>query len=164
MLESMTDRQRQTLSDEATAILCEDDSAGARLYRMCDYLRKRVSSYDWVGFYVVVPGERALVLGPFSGAPTEHLRIAFGQGICGQAADLERTVVVRDVSAEANYLSCSVHVKSEIVVPVLLDGRVIGEIDIDSHRADAFSDRDRTLLECLGAACVELVRQIAPAG
>ncbi|TVQ40605.1 MAG: GAF domain-containing protein [Spirochaetaceae bacterium] len=158
----MTADRLQTLYDEASAILRENGSPGARLHRMCDYLRQRVSRYDWVGFYVAVPGERTLVLGPFSGQPTEHLRIAFGQGVCGQAADREQTVIVQDVAAEKNYLSCSVHVKSEIVVPVFFEGRLIGELDIDSHSAEAFNDHDRALLERLAADGSGLVLQVAP--
>lgn len=162
MLATMTEGQRHTLYQDACAILRENGSAGARLHRMCDYLRQHVTSYDWVGFYVAVPGERTLVLGPFAGEPTEHLRIAFGQGVCGQAADQQCTVVVQDVSAETNYLSCSVHVKSEIVVPVFHQGLVIGELDIDSHQREAFSDHDRVILQRLAAASVALVREIAP--
>jgi len=119
-----------------------------KLHAICALLEKDVAHYDWVGFYVVDPAqERELVLGPFAGAPTEHTRIAFGQGICGQAADTEMTFVIQDVSREANYLSCSPHVKSEIVVPIFKDGAVVGEIDIDSHALAPFTEADNAFLE-----------------
>jgi L-methionine (R)-S-oxide reductase len=119
-----------------------------KLRAICALLEREVAHYDWVGFYLVDPArERELVLGPFVGAPTEHTRIAFGQGICGQAADTEMTFVIQDVSQETNYLSCSPHVKSEIVVPIFKDGAVVGEIDIDSHALAPFTDVDNAFLE-----------------
>ncbi len=119
-----------------------------KLYAICALLEKHVAHYDWVGFYLVDSSrERELVLGPFVGAPTEHTRIAFGQGICGQAADTEMTFVIQDVSQETNYLSCSPHVKSEIVVPIFKDGVVVGEIDIDSHALAPFTKADNAFLE-----------------
>ncbi len=100
---------------------------------------------DWVGFYLVDPHrEERLVLGPFSGEPTEHTSIAFGEGICGQAADTLQVFVVDDVEAESNYLSCSPSVKSEFVAPVMMKGVLVGELDIDSH-TKAASKRGRRL-------------------
>jgi len=120
---------------------------GEALQAICDFLKKDVPHYDWVGFYLTDPNvERQLVLGPFSGAATDHVRIAFGQGICGQAAERKQTFVVPDVSKEQNYLSCSPTVKSEIVLPILKEGEVMGELDIDSHTVDAFSEEDRAFL------------------
>jgi GAF domain-containing protein len=103
-----------------------------------------------VGFYLVDPDSpRELALGPFAGAPTEHVRIAFGRGICGQAAEREETFVVQDVSEQTNYLSCSVHVKSEIVLPVFKDGKLVGELDIDSHVVAPFIGADEAFLEAV---------------
>ena len=90
------------------------------------------------------------------GDPTIHVRIEFGQGICGQAAEREETFVIQDVSKEENYLSCSVNVKSEIVVPIFKDGKVVGEIDIDSHQLAPFSEVDRVYLEKLAEQIAEL--------
>lgn len=108
-------------------------------------MRNHVSYYDWVGFYFVEDGK--LKLGPFVGEPTEHVEIPFGVGICGQAAEREKTFVVQDVSKETNYLSCSPKTKAEIVVPIFKDGRIIGELDIDSHSFSPFSEEDRRFLE-----------------
>ena len=120
-----------------------------KLQAVCELLREQVDHYDWVGFYVTRPGTRELELGPFSGDPTEHVLIPFGRGICGQAAERESTVVVQDVGAESNYLSCSVNVRSEIVVPVIVDGKVQGEMDIDSHALSPFTGEDEKLLQAV---------------
>lgn len=115
-----------------------------------------VSHYDWVGFYLINPEKSdELLLGPFSGEPTEHVRIPVGRGICGQAVATQSVFIVPDVSLEENYLSCSPHVKSEIVVPLTDGEEVWGEIDIDSHTPDAFTPEDRTLLEEVAATLSE---------
>ena len=125
------------------------------LSAVCSLLRQRVDHYDWVGFYLV-DSERMLVLGPYDGAPTEHARIAFGQGICGQAAEREETFVVQDVSREDNYLSCSIDVRSEIVVPIFKDGAVVGELDIDSHQLAPFTELEREYLEKICAMIAKI--------
>ena len=133
-------------------VASEGNTRDEKLHAICELLEREVAHYDWVGFYLVDPArERELVLGPFVGAPTEHTRIAFGQGICGQAADTEMTFVIQDVSQETNYLSCSPHVKSEIVVPIFKDGAVVGEIDIDSRALAPFTDADNVFLEQVAA-------------
>lgn len=120
------------------------------LLHICEILRDNVPHYDWVGFYLVDPeAERELVLGPYVGAPTDHTRIPFGKGICGQAAATENTFIVQDVTLETNYLSCSPDVRSEIVVPILKDGVILGELDIDSHVAAPFTDEDQALLDAV---------------
>ncbi|MDX2062705.1 MAG: GAF domain-containing protein [Bacteroidia bacterium] len=119
-------------------------------------LRNDVPHYDWVGFYLVDPTEdRTLVLGPYAGEPTDHTRIAFGQGICGQAAVTGQNFIVQDVSKETNYLSCSIHVKSEIVLPIFFEGRMTGQIDIDSHSVAPFTAEDE---QFLAAVC----QKVAP--
>ena len=122
-----------------------------KLSLVAHVLRQEVSHYNWVGFYIVDTSSRELVLGPFSGEPTEHVRIPFGKGICGQAAERGKTFLVQDVSEESNYLSCSLKVRSEIVVPVMKDGEVKGEIDIDSHTLRPFTAEDEDLLSRIAA-------------
>ncbi len=95
--------------------------------------------------------DQVLVVGPYVGAPTPHVRIPVNQGICGAAVASGETVIVDDVSADPRYLSCSIETKSEIVVPIYAHGKVIGEIDIDSHDAGAFSEADRVFLEEVAA-------------
>jgi GAF domain-containing protein len=104
--------------------------------------------YNWTGFYMLDPANpQTLVLGAFVGEPTQHVRIPVSQGICGAAVASGETVIVDDVNADPRYLSCSIRTKSEIVVPIRAHGRVVGEIDIDSHTPAAFSAIDRSFLE-----------------
>lgn len=104
--------------------------------------------YNWTGFYMLDPDDPStLVLGPFRGAPTPHVRIPVTQGICGAAVAQNSTVIVDDVNADPRYLACSLETRSEIVVPIRAHGAVIGEIDIDSHDPAPFSAHDRQFLE-----------------
>src|SRR5271169_5029679 len=108
-------------------------------------LQRERPHYNWVGIYLLEKGE--LVLGPFVGKPTPHTRIPLNKGICGAAASTGKTVIVDDVNADPRYLACSLETRSEIVVPIMRDGKVRGEIDIDSHFPAAFSPEDRALCE-----------------
>jgi L-methionine (R)-S-oxide reductase len=130
------------------------------LQLLCDLLHEEVPHYDWVGFYLVAPGGEMLVLGPYQGASTDHVRIPRGVGVCGQAAERGETIIVPDVRQEGNYLACSIHVRSEIVVPVLVGSTVIAEIDIDSHSPAAFTEEDRLFLEALAPLTVAHVPPI----
>jgi GAF domain-containing protein len=108
----------------------------------------RLPHYNWTGFYWLDPGDaEMLVLGAYVGEPTPHVRISVSQGICGAAAASGETVVVDDVNADPRYLSCSIRTKSEIVVPIRAHGKVVGEIDIDSHTPAAFTEIDRGFVE-----------------
>jgi GAF domain-containing protein len=132
------------------------------LQKITDYLAQNSDNCDWAGYYLVDPGSpRELVLGPFSGEPTEHRRIAFGEGVCGRAAETERTIVVDDVGEEENYLACSPEVGSEIVVPVFHEGVLVGELDIDSHEKEAFTEKHRAFLEWVADATAKLVSRLA---
>jgi GAF domain-containing protein len=134
----------------AQAILDSDKDREDKLQDICELLDEEVEIFDWTGFYMVDPeADRELVLGPFVGDPTDHTRIPFGRGICGQAAETKETFVVQDVSKADNYLSCSIHVNAEIVVPIMKGDEVIGELDIDSHTKDSITDEHRELLENL---------------
>ena len=116
------------------------------LRSVVDVLHDQFDHYSWVGIYLVEGDD--LVLGPWKGPEaTEHGRIPVGRGICGAAAATGRTEVVDDVNADPRYLSCFSSTRSEIVVPIAHEGRVVGEIDIDSDRPAAFSQDDRALLE-----------------
>jgi L-methionine (R)-S-oxide reductase len=117
-------------------------------------LHESMLKYNWVGFYLLdrESTEPVLLLGPFEGAMTPHTRIPLNQGICGAAASTGKTVVVDDVHADPRYLACSLETKSEIVAPVFAKGRVVGELDIDSHFPAAFTIEDRQLVENCAAA------------
>ncbi|HEY0265080.1 MAG TPA: GAF domain-containing protein [Granulicella sp.] len=113
-----------------------------------DIIPQSLSYYNWTGFYMLDPDDpKTLVLGPFRGAPTEHVRIPVSRGVCGAAVAQNDTVIVDDVHADPRYLACSLETKSEIVVPIRVHGVVVGEIDIDSHTPAAFSAQDKEFLE-----------------
>jgi L-methionine (R)-S-oxide reductase len=128
-----------------TDVLAEIEHAGD-LQEIVDLLHDNVDHYSWVGIYLVEGDE--LVLGPWKGPQaTAHVRIPIGQGICGAAAASGKTEIVDDVNADPRYLSCFVSTRSEIVVPISHEGRVVGEIDIDSDDPAAFDAHDRSFLE-----------------
>ena len=133
-------------------------SLNDKLIKICELLKAEVTYYDWVGFYFVDKyKEDELILGPFAGEPTEHPKITFGKGVCGQVAEQRKTIIVQDVSKDKNYLTCNINVKSEIVVPILKSGNIIGEIDIDSYKPSAFSDADKKFLEKVAKITKELL-------
>lgn len=115
-------------------------------FQICDLLKKEVYHYDWVGFYILDKEKNELVLGPFVGKPTQHTHIAVGKGICGQVAENAQTMIVQDVTQVENYISCGLEVQSEIVVPVIKNGKFVAEIDIDSHSPAPFSAEDELFL------------------
>ena len=126
-----------------------------KLLRICQLLDQEYSYFNWTGFYFRNGDKEELILGPYVGAATDHTVIPFGKGICGQVAVSNETFVVPDVWEQDNYLACSLETKAEIVVPIIKDGVNIGQIDIDSHKKDPFTDKDRELLEWL---CAELAK------
>lgn len=111
-------------------------------------LYKCFGHYSWVGIYLLRDNE--LRLGPWKGkAPTQHTVIPLGKGICGIAATTCKTEIIDEVRSDDRYLACFPETRSEIVVPIKKEGRVIGEIDIDSEKAFAFQKDDRRFLEAL---------------
>jgi GAF domain-containing protein len=103
---------------------------------------------NWAGFYLLRKGE--LVLGPFQGRPA-CIRIPVGRGVCGTAAERRETVVVEDVELFPGHIACDSASRSEIVVPLIVDGELIGVLDLDSPVAARFNDEDREGLERLAA-------------
>lgn len=125
------------------------------LSQTAELLRTDIFHYDWVGFYMLDSTKKMLVLGPYSGKPTEHTHIPVGKGICGQVADSKRSMIVQDVTQQDNYIACSIDVQSEIVVPILKDGNFVAEIDIDSHAYAPFSDEDEQFLMAISRELAE---------
>jgi L-methionine (R)-S-oxide reductase len=121
--------------------------------RVVEILKARLPAYTWVGIYQLIGDE--LVLGPFRGKPSPHTRIPLGRGICGAAATGRATIVVDDVHSDPRYLACSIETQSEIVVPIMRNGTVLGEIDVDSDAPAAFGQRDRDLIERAAALLAE---------
>lgn len=130
-----------------TAIIENNNSISKKLQFICDLLKQEIEYYDWVGFYFKNGNKAELKLAVFSGKPTEHTIIPFGKGICGQVAVSNKNFIVPNVEDQDNYISCGFKVKSEIVIPIFVNGKNIGQIDIDSHSIDPFSDDDVLLLE-----------------
>ena len=145
----------------ATADLLRDLESDAKelkpdelMRRVCEQLA-RLPNFNWVGFYMLAQEacHKVLLLGPYVGAPTPHVKISLNQGICGAAVSQGQTIVVDDVNADPRYLACSLETKSEIVAPIRVRGEIVGEIDIDSHTRAAFGSEERQLVE----RCADLV-------
>jgi L-methionine (R)-S-oxide reductase len=127
-----------------------------KLLQLCHLLNDNIDYYDWVGFYFRNGEKEELILGPYAGEATDHTVIPFGKGICGQVAISNKNFVVPDVSAQDNYIACSLTVKSEIVVPLFVNGENIGQIDIDSEVLDAFTELDERFLEFVNEEVAKL--------
>lgn len=146
------------LRKEVTEILSSDKATvEERLTELCELLKAEVDYYTWVGFYFKNGDKNELKLGPFAGEPTDHTIIPFGRGICGQVAVSNKNFVVPDVSAQDNYIACSIHVKAEIVVPLFKNGENIGQIDIDSNTPDPFTEEDERFLEFVNEKVAEIL-------
>lgn len=140
----------QLLKKEIDYLASTALSAEELMQGMVEKLNQRMLKYNWVGFYMLESNPvqpPVLVLGPFVGAMTPHTRIPLNQGICGAAASSGKTVVVHDVNSDPRYLACSIETQSEIVVPVFVRGKAVGELDIDSHFPSAFGPDDQELVE-----------------
>jgi len=127
-----------------------------KLLNICELLSNSIDYYNWVGFYFANPETKTLHLGPYVGAETDHTVIPFGKGICGQVAVSNENFVVPDVAAQDNYIACSFTVKSEIVVPLFVNGENIGQIDIDSHVLNPFTEEDERFLEFVNEEIAKL--------
>ena len=140
-----------SLLDDITRAIGHAPDGLAAMRETVTLLKTRLPHYTWAGIYLL-EGEE-LVLGPYLGKPSPHTRIPLGRGICGAAATERATIVVDDVNSDPRYLACSIETRSEIVVPIMTaDGRVLGELDIDSDQPAAFGAADRELLEAVAAS------------
>jgi L-methionine (R)-S-oxide reductase len=116
--------------------------------RICKRLNESMLKYSWVGFYLIdAKDPKMLVLGPYAGTMTPIPRIRLEEGICGAVVTTGATIVVNDVSKDVRYLAGSHEIKSEIAVPVFVNKKVVGNLDIDSHFLSAFGNEDRSLVE-----------------
>ncbi|RUA15675.1 MAG: GAF domain-containing protein [Flavobacteriia bacterium] len=147
-----------SLRPKVLSILNEKSkSVDTRLGEICELLKSNVPYYDWVGFYFKNGDKQELKLGPYAGAPTDHTIIPFGKGICGQVALSNQNFVVPDVSAQDNYIACSITVKAEIVVPLFVNGENVGQIDIDSNTPDPFTAEDERFLEFINQEVAKIL-------
>jgi len=130
-----------------TIVSQQNTELNDKLKEICQLLESNITHYNWVGFYFKNGDKQELKLAEFSGEPTEHVIIPFGKGICGQVAVSNENFIVQDVTSQDNYISCGWKVKSEIVIPIFVNGENIGQIDIDSHTVNPFTSDDESLLE-----------------
>lgn len=149
----MTATQSKLL-EEFVAYAKVAPNAEILMKHVADELHEKMTRYNWVGFYVVDPSDpNYLIVGPFAGSFTPNVRIPLGKGLCGAAAATGRVVVVDDVTKDPRYLPGSSMVKSEVVVPIFANKKVIAELDAESYFANTFTDDERKFVE----ACAEVV-------
>jgi L-methionine (R)-S-oxide reductase len=150
---------REQVLKEIHAYADHEDDLVAVQANIAAVLKAHQPHYAWVGFYMFGHDPQEMVLGPYQGPPTCTTRLPMGAGICGLAARERQTIVLSDVRTDPRYIACSPAVRSEIVVP-LLDGELIlGVLDVDSDRLDAFGPEDQVLLECVASYVVEKYRR-----
>lgn len=147
----------QELHKRIDVIVDSTISTEEKLQKVCQLLSDEIDYYNWVGFYFKNGDKNELKLGPYVGAETDHTIIPYGKGICGQVAESNQTFVVPDVYAQDNYLACSIETKAEIVVPIFKNGENIGQIDIDSHTINPFTDDDTKLLDYICKRISEII-------
>lgn len=138
---------REAVIARVRSLVASDQSEDAILQETVRLLQETQPGWNWVGVYLLV-GD-TLVLGPYVGKPTEHVRIAVGTGVCGTAVAEDTNIVVDDVRTRENYLACSLETCSEIVVLIRDDAGIVGQFDIDSDHVGTFSARDEALLTTL---------------
>lgn len=139
-----TEQQYNMLGKQLDALLSGESNVMANLSNASALLNQFFDRINWVGFYMMDEGE--LVLGPFQGLPA-CVRIPVGRGVCGTTVAKKETMVVPDVHAFPGHIACDAASQSEIVVPMIKNGEVIGVLDIDSPEKDRFHEEDRQGLE-----------------
>ncbi|EEL48934.1 MULTISPECIES: GAF domain-containing protein [Bacillus cereus group] len=138
------EQQYETVIKQLDALLTGEPNVIANLANASALLNQFLERINWVGFYVTEGSE--LVLGPFQGMPA-CVRIPFGRGVCGVAAETKTTQLVADVHQFPGHIACDSASNSEIVVPIIKEGNVIGVLDIDSPEKNRFDEVDQHYLE-----------------
>jgi L-methionine (R)-S-oxide reductase len=158
---SMNSRDRSKLRAEVEALVASDAPDDEVLEDVVRLVHEAHPRWDWSGIYLLVDG--TLVVGPFAGLeePPEHSRIEVGDGVCGTAVAQDRNQLVDDVRELDNYLACSLSTRSELVVLIREDGRIVGQFDIDSDERGAFTQEDEALLEELATVVAPRVASLA---
>ena len=132
------------LSKQLDALLTGESNLYANLSNTSALLNQFFDRINWVGFYLIEDGE--LVLGPFQGLPA-CVRIQLGKGVCGTSVTNKKSIIVPDVQAFPGHIVCDAASRSEIVIPIIKEGQVLGVLDIDSPELDRFTESDRAGLE-----------------
>lgn len=149
---------REDLRSETERLIASDGGDEDVLNEVVRLVHDAHPSWDWSGIYVMKGG--VLELGPKT-APADHSRIEVGEGVCGTAVAEDRNQVVEDVREVENYLACSIHTRSEIVVLIRHQGEIVGQFDIDSDTVGAFTAEDEALLEEIGEVAAPRVASLA---
>ena len=124
-------------------------------------LHEKMTRYNWVGFYLVDPADDGfLLVGPFVGSFTPNARIPLSKGLCGAAASSGQIVVVHDVSKDPRYLAGSSMVKCEIVVPIFVNKKLAGELDVESYFVGTFTEPEQQFV----ATCASIVGEFLKKG
>ncbi|MEX1222573.1 MAG: GAF domain-containing protein [Idiomarina sp.] len=144
----------QDLITQAEAITGDEPNLIANLANISALVYDQLDNVNWAGFYLT-EGEDTLVLGPFQGK-VACIRIAFGSGVCGTAAATQETQLVADVHAFAGHIACDAASESEVVVPIMVAGKVVAVLDIDSPSQGRFSESDAAGLTALGKVIEKL--------
>lgn len=143
-----TDRNEaySLLIKQLSALLEGETNTTANLANASALLNQFLDRVNWVGFYTFEEESNQLVLGPFQGLPA-CVRIPLGRGVCGTSAQNQETLVVKDVHEFPGHIACDAASQSEIVVPLVKDGKLLGVLDIDSPEKARFDEMDRENLE-----------------
>lgn len=136
--------QNSTLCQSLEGLIQGEPDFIANLANASSLLFHSMEHVNWLGFYLLKEG--TLVLGPFQGK-TACIRIALGRGVCGTAAEQRKTILVKDVHEFPGHIACDAASRSELVVPMIKNGELIGVLDIDSPRTNRFDEKDRILME-----------------
>jgi L-methionine (R)-S-oxide reductase len=143
ILQGPKEEQYQSITQQIEGLLTGEDDLVANLANVAAALKEQFG-WLWVGFYLVKKYE--LVLGPFQG-PVACTRIQKGRGVCGTCWEQAKTLIVPDVEKFSGHIACSSASKSEIVVPVIVNGEVVGVLDVDSQELNQFDETDALHLE-----------------
>ena len=152
MLYSEKESLYQTINEQLSYLLEGEPNVLANLSNASALLKTSFPNTVFAGFYLFDGNE--LILGPFQGG-VSCVRIALGKGVCGESAASRQTVIVGDVKTYPNYISCDSSARSEIVVPMVKEGRLLGVLDIDSSLVDDYDDLDLKYLEEFVAILLE---------
>lgn len=147
------------LAAAVQALVAGETDAIANMANVAAVIWQMVPDLNWAGFYRAIGDE--LVLGPFMGKPA-CIRIPFGRGVCGTAAALGATQLVPDVHAFPGHIACDAASRSELVVPVLRDGRVVAVIDLDSPTPTRFDETDAAGVEAIARIVAQAMDNSAP--
>lgn len=154
-----TTHKQNLLIDSISEAVRTAESATAGLTKVVHLLGEANPIWHWVGFYYLID-DATLKLGPYIGHPTDHTIIKVGDGVCGTAVAEQKNQLIDDVSALDNYVACSIGTKSEIVVLIHHQGRIVGQFDLDSDEQAAFTADDEKFLERAAVVLAPMVARL----